>query len=99
MLSVDSQLADVDIDATNHPKLDGLMMERMRDSTCHSTAFVFIQELTVRNLFQESTGMSVNRPKFKTIGELGKIFDGKPIEFSALLNRIELTVENRYSST
>ena len=43
--------------------------------------------------------MSVNRPKFKTIGELGKIFDGKPIEFSALLNRIELTVENRYSST
>ena len=57
-----------------------------------------IQELIVQDLFQESTGMSVNRPKFKTIGELQRICNGKPCELNALLNRIELTVENCYAS-
>ena len=57
-----------------------------------------VKELVVRTLFQESTGMSVNRPKFKTIGELQRICNGKLCELNALLNRIELTVVNCYAS-
>lgn len=42
--------------------------------------------------------MSSNRlPKFKTIGELRKVFNDKPFEFNALVNRIELTVEDCYA--
>lgn len=94
--ALESQLADENVDDTEYPKLDDLMVERMWNIMANEDHMIL--EVVCRKLFGEPpTTPSTRHPKFKTIGELRKIFNDKPFDFNALVNRIELTVEDCYA--